>query len=76
MTKKIDLGFTIRKKKDDYILLHNNKVATTLRGTKAQRFESDIQTMTFSEQQQLMARLTGNYKHGNERVSKNHNRHT
>ncbi len=33
-------------------------------------FNESISTLSFDEQQQLMARLTGNYKRGNERIAK------
>ncbi|MBL4679933.1 MAG: hypothetical protein JKY88_04310 [Pseudomonadales bacterium] len=68
-----DLGFTFLKNKEGFTLLHHNKVATILRGRKAQKFEIDIEYMDFSGQQHLMARLTGNYKRGNEKALKNRN---
>ena len=74
MSKDEDLGFTFRLKNAEYTIFHNGKKATTLRGNKAADFGYDVSEISFSEQQQLMARLTGNYKHGNERVAKNHPR--
>lgn len=69
-----DLGFTVKEKSGEYTIFHNGRKATTLRGTKAADFSYDLKELSFSELQQLMARLTGNYKHGNERVARNHPR--
>ena len=69
-----DLGFTFRRYSNELIILHKGSKATTLRGRKATEFEADIQELEPFEQQQLMARLTGNYKHGNERVARAHPR--
>ncbi len=70
-----DLGFTFREtKRSEIIINHNGKKASTLRGNRAQEFKEDMSTSTFAEQQQVMARLTGKYKHGNERLAKNHPR--
>ncbi|GAA1153308.1 hypothetical protein [Ornithinicoccus hortensis] len=52
-------------------ILHHGRVATTLRGRRAADFLEDVGA---GDDQQLMARLTGNYRHGNERVAKNHPR--
>lgn len=69
-----DLGFTFHRTGAEFHIYHHGKKATTLRGYKAEEFELDISETSFAEQQQLMARLTGNYKHGNERTAKNHPR--
>ena len=74
MNKKNNLGFTFQQTGTEYQIFHNGKKATTLRGHKAADFAFDISEMDFSEQQQLMARLTGNYKHGNERTAQSHPR--
>jgi hypothetical protein len=42
-----------------------------LRGAVATRFLADVET---HDAQELMARLTGNYKRGNERMGKHHPR--
>ncbi|MEO7269847.1 MAG: hypothetical protein ABIW49_11640 [Knoellia sp.] len=42
-----------------------------LRGRKAADFLEDVEA---GDDQELMARVTGNYKHGNERTAKNHPR--
>lgn len=69
-----DLGFTYIKQNNEYLILHHGKRATVLRGNKAKEFQDDMNTLGNNEQQQLMDRLTGNYKHGNERIGKNHPR--
>jgi hypothetical protein len=68
----MDLGFAYREKNGDFEIFHRNKKATTLRSDRAREFKLEIENLDFDGQQQLMARLTGNYKRGNERVAKNH----
>ncbi|HYN95515.1 MAG TPA: hypothetical protein VES42_16835 [Pilimelia sp.] len=71
MTRSPD-GFTYRiRKNGDVELLHHGRPAGVLRGATAARFLVDVET---EDPQDLMARLTGNYKHGNERASRNHPR--
>jgi hypothetical protein len=68
-------GFTYRVRKNgDIQLLHHGHSAGVLRAAAAAQFLIDVET---EDPQELMARLTGNYKHGNERTAKNHprNRH-
>jgi hypothetical protein len=68
-------GFTYRiRKNGDVEMLHHGRPAGVLRGAKAARFLADVDN---EDPQELMARLTGNYRHGNERAAKNHprNRH-
>lgn len=58
-------GFSYELRKSGEIeIRHHGKLATTLRGKKASRFLSDI---TRLPEQEVMARVTGNYKRGNER---------
>ena len=65
-------GFTYRPRKNgDIELLHNGRPAGVLRGAAAARFLIDVE---HADPQELMARLTGHYKHGNERLAKNHPR--
>ena len=65
-------GFSHRLRKNgDVELLHHGRTATVLRGTAAARFLIDVDN---DDPQELMARLTGNYKHGNERTAKEHPR--
>jgi hypothetical protein len=68
-------GFTyLVRKNGDVVIRHHGQVATTLRGRRAAAFVSDVGT---EDDQELMARVTGNYKRGNERISAGHirNRH-
>ena len=68
-----DLGFVYRTAKNGNVQIsHNGKIATTLRGVKADTFIEEIKMSDFAGQQQLMARVTGNYKRGNERLARNH----
>jgi hypothetical protein len=65
-------GFTYRLRKNgDVEVLHHGRPATVLRGAAAQRFLIDVDS---DDPQELMARITGNYKHGNERTAKKHPR--
>ena len=75
MTAKDDgLGFTAEERAGEIIISHHGRKATTLRGTRAAAFKEDLDRLSPDELQQLMARLTGNYRRGNERVAKNHPR--
>jgi hypothetical protein len=72
---KTDLGFDFRRRKNgDVEILHRGRVATTLRGRDAEEFLADGPDATDDATQQLMARLTGNYKRGNERLAQQHPR--
>lgn len=65
-------GFAYRLRRNgDVELLHHGRLATVLRGAAAARFLIDVDQ---DDPQELMARLTGNYKHGNERTARNHPR--
>ncbi len=52
-------------------ITHHNRPATTLNGSRAARF---LEEVTAGDPQLVMARWTGNYKHGNERTARNHPR--
>ena len=70
-----DLSFTYRTRKNgDIEILHHGRVASTLRGDDAKEFLSEIDTGDEDSAQQLMARITGNYKRGNERLASQHPR--
>jgi hypothetical protein len=70
-----DLGFTYRSRKNgDVEILRHGRVATTLRGPNAEDFLADVPGAASADAQQLMARLTGNYKRGNERLASQHAR--
>ncbi|XVU22357.1 hypothetical protein ACQPZJ_34510 [Actinoplanes sp. CA-054009] len=65
-------GFTYRVRKNgDVEVLHHGRPASVLRGAAAARFLRDVED---GDPQELMARITGNYRHGNERTAKNHPR--
>lgn len=69
------LGFTWRQRKADVVeLMHHGRLATTLRGRPALDFLDEVGSLDDSGAQQLMARLTGNYRRGNERVAASHPR--
>ncbi|WP_435253111.1 hypothetical protein [Streptomyces tendae] len=52
-------------------ITHHTRPATTLNGSRAARF---LEEVTSGDPQLVMARWTGNYKHGNERTARNHPR--
>lgn len=55
----------------DVRISHHGRPAATLRGPAADQFLLEVKNV---DPQELMARLTGNYKHGNERTARNHPR--
>lgn len=70
-----DLDFTFRARKNGEVqVFHHGALAATLRGSSAQEFLAEVADSGHSEAQQLMARVTGNYKHGNERLAASHPR--
>ena len=70
-----DLGFTYRPRKSGEVeILHRGKLAATLRGERAADFIAEVEGGNEFSAQQLMARVTGNYKHGNERLASEHPR--
>ncbi len=70
-----DLGFTfVAGNRGEVRIYHRGRIASTLRGQKAEEFLSEIESSDDDSLQQLMARITGNYKHGNERTAKDHPR--
>lgn len=65
-------GFVYRVRGNGEVrITHHGRPAGTLRGAAAARFLVDVED---DDPQQLMARLTGNYKHGNERLARDHPR--
>lgn len=70
-----DLGFFFRQSKNgDVSIERAGRSVTTLRGKAAIDFIDEVEGLDVSEQQQLMARVTGNYKRGNERLASEHPR--
>ena len=64
-------GFEFAVRGDEVVIRHNGRHATTLRKSAAGKFLDDVER---SDPQQVMARVTGNYKRGNERRSGGHPR--
>lgn len=64
-------GFAYELRGEDVVITHHGKRATVLRGVRAEEFLSDVDG---GDPQLLMARVTGNYRRGNERMAKQHPR--
>lgn len=54
-------------KEQKVLVFWYNKLVTTLRGPKAQKFIRQIADLETHDAQLLMAKVTGNFKRGNER---------
>jgi len=64
-------GFEYVRRSDGRVIItHHGTVAATLRGARAAEFLADVE----DDPQLAMARWTGNYRHGNERVARQHPR--
>ncbi|GJQ63045.1 MAG: hypothetical protein SCALA702_20980 [Melioribacteraceae bacterium] len=67
--------FSYRKNKDNSIQIYReNQPVTILRKQKAKAFLDEAELMSESELQEVLARITGNYKRGNERDARLHPR--
>ncbi|MDQ0728888.1 hypothetical protein [Microbacterium sp. W4I20] len=64
-----DFEFLVRG--DEIVIRHQGRTATVLRGARAAEFLAQAEQ---GDPQQLMARVTGNYRRGNERVARQHPR--
>jgi hypothetical protein len=65
-------GFSwARRKNGEVIVEHHGARAAVLRGRRADDF---LENVSSGNEQELMARVTGNYKRGNERQARNHPR--
>lgn len=64
-------GFEYTLRGSDVRITHHGRHATTLRGTKADEFLAEVEAR---DPQDLMARVTGNFRRGNERERKQHPR--
>ncbi len=63
-----DAPFTFRRTGDGRIFIHwHGRQAAILKGSAAERFMKDL---TDENAQLLMARVTGNFKRGNEKTGK------
>jgi hypothetical protein len=66
-----DLGFTYLAVKSGAVFIRrHSQTASELRGAEAEAFLKKIGPASFSQAQQIMARVTGNYKRGNERTAR------
>ncbi|MCG5452992.1 hypothetical protein ACFYL6_16500 [Micromonospora sp. NPDC007208] len=64
-------GFRHEQRADGTVVItHHGRVAGTLRGARAAEFLAEVD----DDPQLVMARWTGNYRHGNERTAKQHPR--
>ncbi|TRY17058.1 hypothetical protein FOJ82_14510 [Tessaracoccus rhinocerotis] len=67
-------GFEYSVRKDGTVAItHHGRQAGVLRGRRASDFLADVGA---GDEQQLMARVTGNYRHGNERAARDHPRNS
>lgn len=64
-------GFDYVVRGSEVLITHHGAKATVLRGRRAVDFLQDVES---DDPQELMARLTGNYRRGNERTARNHPR--
>ena len=69
------LGFDFEVRPNgEVVIFHRHRLAATLRGQAAQQFVTQANELSDAAMQQVMARVTGNYKRGNERTAANHPR--
>ncbi len=65
-------GFSYERHRDQSVVItHQGRTAATLRGNRAEKFLTEVES---GDAQLVMARWTGAYKFGNERMAKNHPR--
>lgn len=65
-------GFSYQVRKNgDVVISHHGRVATTLRAAAARDF---LDAIDAGDAQEVMARVTGNYKRGNEWLARAHPR--
>ena len=70
-----DLGFDFEVRQNGEVaIFHRQRLAAILRGRAAQQFVTQANELSDAALQQVMARLTGNYKRGNERAAADHPR--
>ena len=70
-----DEAFSYRRRKDGAVVVfHLGRLASTLRGAGAAAFLAELEHAPAADTQQLMARITGIYKRGNERTAQSHQR--
>jgi hypothetical protein len=59
--------FAWTRRGEEVHITHRGRTATVLRHEAAARFVARVELLDDAGAQQLMARVTGNFKHGNER---------
>ena len=65
-------GFSYTQRADGSVAIsHRGRPATTVRGQRATEFLAEVEG---GDPQEVMARWTGHYRHGNERTARNHPR--
>jgi hypothetical protein len=65
-------GFAFQRRDGGVVVItHRGRPASTLRGARAAAFLAEVEG---AEPQLVMARWTGNFKHGNERAASAHPR--
>ncbi len=64
-------GFDYLVQGEEVVITHHGRKATVLRGARAAAF---LESVKDQDPQLLMARMTGNYRRGNERSGKQHPR--
>ncbi|MEV6400424.1 hypothetical protein AB0M39_37540 [Streptomyces sp. NPDC051907] len=65
-------GFSFEQRGDGSVVItHRGRAAGVLRGSRAAKFLAEVES---GDAQLVMARWTGAYKFGNERMAKNHPR--
>lgn len=63
--------FTYRTTKDKKVFIYwHGRQVTVLSGNKAENFIGSIANAVGKEAQLIMAKATGNFKHGNEKMNK------
>jgi hypothetical protein len=71
MASRTPEGFEYAERGGEVVIRHRGATATILRGDAARRFLEDVAR---EDPQTVMAKATGNFKRGNERVAANHPR--
>ena len=66
---KEPFSYKITKDKKVFLYWHEKQV-TILRGKESERFIANIKNVDIKEAQLIMAKITGNFKHGNEKDNK------
>ena len=67
--------FSMREAKDGKVMIFcQGKLAKTLKGKEAQKFLNRVEGVDSYDAQLAMARITGQFKFGNEGLAKDHQR--